>query len=262
MGNVRLGILPQTHRWREVVKLLEGEGSLTEIAKASFEAALVSFRHIPNDPGFTEALTEIFKFAESAKTVDFVDRLQVVGFEVGSDASALELLASLRSRIDNSFRRFSNRTDLQEISVNSFGESLMRQTAAELPSLLAAPPRTAQEVVRRQLTGSRFKGLMHEFYSVFTRRYLAYYLSRELARHVGGPGSRFRSIDEHTAFNRAFDTWVRQSVRIADEFTPGWFAKTSYQEGITRQNVSRYAHVAFKKISGELQRGNGHGHGG
>jgi len=261
MGHIRLGVLPHSPKWKEVVKLLEGDGSLSDIAQASFNAALAGLKKVPSDPGFTQALTEIFNFAEAAKSKNFIESLQQAGFDVSTDATVLDLVGSLRQRIDMSFRLLSNRTDLPEIAANAFGESLLGQTTAQLPSLFGTPPQTSQETVRQQLTGARFKGLMHEFYSVFTRRYLSYYLSRELSRHSGGPEARFGSIDSHTAFNLAFDTYVRQSVRIADEFTPGWFGKTSYQDGISHQSVSRYAHVAFKKISSEFRRGNDGGNG-
>jgi hypothetical protein len=95
---------------------------------------------------------------------------------------------------------------------------------------------------------------MHEFYSAFTRRYLTYYLSRELPRHVG-PGLPFQNTSEHEEFGRAFDLHVRQSVRIADEFTPGWFSKAQWEGNLTHESVSRYAFVAFKKIASEFRRG-------
>lgn len=168
-------------------------------------------------------------------------------------------MGSLRAKIDHAFRDRPNRTDVAELATNSFGESLMRHTMAELPTLFESPAATEQETLRRQLTGNRFKGLMHEFYSVFTRRYLSYYLSRELSNHVGGTDARFANIDEHSEFNKAFDTFVRQAVRIADEYTPAWFGKTSWEEGISRDSVTRYSQTAFKKIRSEFSRRYGNG---
>jgi len=47
LGHLRLRTLPRTHRWKEVVRLMESEGSLQDVAQASFDAAQVGLRHIP-----------------------------------------------------------------------------------------------------------------------------------------------------------------------------------------------------------------------
>jgi hypothetical protein len=94
---------------------------------------------------------------------------------------------------------------------------------------------------------------MHEFYSGFVNKYLSYYLSRELPLHVGA-GERFQNISEHKDFNSAFELYIRQSVRITKEFTPGWLGKAIYEKDLSHDSVSRYAHVAFKKIINEFKR--------
>jgi hypothetical protein len=101
---------------------------------------------------------------------------------------------------------------------------------------------------------------MHEFYARFTKRYLTYYLSRELPTRVG-PKQYFEDIDSHKAFNDALDLYLRQTVRISDEFTPGWLGKAMFEDSLNESSVRRYAHVAFKKIASEFARGSGNGHG-
>jgi len=93
---------------------------------------------------------------------------------------------------------------------------------------------------------------MHEFYAVFTRRYLTYYLSRELSNHVG-PNKLLRNIDEHESFNHALDVYIRQTVRITKEFSPDWLGKAIYERRLSHESVTRYAHVAFGKIIGEFK---------
>jgi hypothetical protein len=95
---------------------------------------------------------------------------------------------------------------------------------------------------------------MHEFYSNFTSRYLSYYLSRELPHHVGA-GKRFANLDEHAQFAQSFDLYCRQTVRIADEFTSGWVGKAIYEGRADQGAVGRYAHIAFKKLASEFEKG-------
>ena len=95
---------------------------------------------------------------------------------------------------------------------------------------------------------------MHDFYAVFTRRYVSYYLSRELSNHVGS-GKKFRDLKEHSDFYKALDHHIRQTVRISDDFTPGWFGKARFEKRVSHDDVKKYAFVAFKKIRSEFKRG-------
>ena len=49
MGHIRLGRLPATKKWRQVVALLSDNVSLAEIAAASAEAAEASLAHARKD---------------------------------------------------------------------------------------------------------------------------------------------------------------------------------------------------------------------
>jgi len=255
VGHTRLRTLPRTQRWQEVVRLLESDGALQDVAQASYDAAQAGLSQVPRDPGFAAALAEIFAFAGAIQAKEPVNALWEKGFSVPSEATFAELVGSLRQRIDERLQHVRAGSDIGELALNSFSEALLRQAASELPSMFKVSPETSREVLRNQLSGSRFKGLMHEFYSVFTCRYLSYYLSRELPKHVGAAGARFANIQHHQDFDRAFDLYVRQTVRIADEFTPGWFGKAQYEGTLSHESVTRYARVAFKKIRSEFARG-------
>jgi hypothetical protein len=252
MGHNRLGRLPRTYHWKKVIELLEGAGSVSEIADASLAAARAGLQRVPQDPGFALVLTAIFKFIESTRADDFDAALQQYGFSLRHSASLFDVVCCLKDKIDSDLSTRGIESDVSEIAQNSFTETLFKYVTADAPSLFEATAETLQQSLRRQLTGNRFKLLMHEYFSAFTRRYLTYYLSREVPNHVG-PEARFQNIDEHEEFSRAFDLYVRQAVRIADEFTPGWFGKAEYEGRLTYESISRYAHVAFKKIVEEFR---------
>jgi len=252
MGHNRLGRLPRTYHWKKVIELLEGAGTVSEIADTSLTAARTGLQRVPQDPGFAQVLTAIFRFIESARADDFDAALRQYGLSLHHPASLFDVVCGLKEKIDRDLSVRGIKSDVSEIAQNSFTETLFKYVTADEPSLFEATAETLQQSLRRQLTGSQFKLLMHEFFSVFTRRYLTYYLSREVPSHVG-PEARFQYMDEHREFNQAFDLYVRQAVRIADEFTPGWFGKAEYEGRLTYESVSRYAHVAFKKIVKEFR---------
>jgi len=56
MGHVRLGTLPKTRVWKNVIELIANEADVDEIAAATFEAADKAFESIQNDKGFLETV--------------------------------------------------------------------------------------------------------------------------------------------------------------------------------------------------------------
>ncbi len=95
---------------------------------------------------------------------------------------------------------------------------------------------------------------MHEFFVNFTNQYLNYHLSREVANHIG-ISKAVTDIDGHTDFGKAFELYVRQTVRITDEFVPGWFGKARWEKRLSHGEVAKFSHVAFRKIRSEFGRG-------
>jgi len=252
MGHIRLGFLPKTYRWKQVVELLIEGADVSEIADASFLAIQRSLRKIPDDPGFIIALTNIFKFIEAARSKDYLDSFEKEGYPSSKDSNLFDYLSYLRSQTDYHLEIEKVKSDLSELVQNSFSETILRSPAFNTPELFGG--RLPTEVIKTSgLKGRALVDFMHEFYSGFVNKYLSYYLSRELPIHVGS-GRVFQNIDEHKGFSSAFDLYVRQSVRISKEFTPGWLGKAIYEKELSYDSVSKYAHVAFKKIAGEFGR--------
>lgn len=253
MGHNRLGVLPKTRRWKEVIELLETGGDLAEIASQSLNAAVTGLAKVPYDPGFHTVLSNIFLFAEAARSGSIVEGLQLRGFAVANDASLFDLVGSLQSKNDYDLSILQVKSDASELAQNAFYETLL--TSTDQPALFADSGPESQESLATEFRGDKFSRVMHEFYANFTKRYLSYYVSRELPRHVG-VGKYFADVDSHRDFAEAFDLYVRQTVRIVDEFTPGWFAKASREGRVKPGEVVKYAHVAIKKLISELGREN------
>lgn len=255
MGHSRLWRLQKTHRWKEVLALLTQNASEQEIAEASLYAIELALGKAPKDDGFTSALTTIFEFVEAIRSKDAEHQLLERGFAVPKDGVLLDYLGSLQDRIDIELRTEHAASDLGELAAQSFSEVVAKYGSTQA-ELFSVDSETSRELLRNCLSGKNFQQVMHDYFATFTRRYLLYNLSRELPLHAG-PDRHFDNIDKQSQFHDAFDLFVRQTVRITDEFTPGWFDKAKYEGRVSRQEVRKFAHVAFKKIRSEIRRGSG-----
>jgi hypothetical protein len=133
-------------------------------------------------------------------------------------------------------------------------ESLTTLVGRDLPGLFGPTAQDVQVALNRLGTTDRFSVLARDFFSRVARKSLGYFLSRELSNHVG-PGQKFASIHDHSAFNEALDLHCREASRIIKEFAGGWYGKTLFVEKeISPQRAASFTHVAFKKLLSELRK--------
>ena len=251
MGHLFLGNLSHTHKWKQVIKLLEGGADIPELADASFRAAMTGLHRVPSDPGFLTVLNGIVELASASHKHDSLSAFDQAGVSASDCKSSFGFVSAIARNLSERLHQVYPRSDTGKIAQDALLESLTRHFKSKTGSLFGHAEDTKSLV--GAFKGNQFKSLMHEFYTSFTSRYLSYYLSRELPNHVGG-GKRFANLDEHSIFNENFDLYCRQSVRIVDEFTPGWIGKAIYEGDAGADAVKRYAHVAFKKLASEFQR--------
>lgn len=253
MGHKRLGSLPATKRWQQVVTSLTDGSSIPRIAAASSAAAEAALSRAVGDPALIHAFWLLTQLPLAARGGDFTERLGELGLGVGSNPQFFEILGAFSEAVDGHSRLFGRRSDLGEMAQLAATESLLAIVGRSLPGLFGPTADEVQRAIGRLATSKQFSDLARDFFARLTRRHLEYYLSRELSNHVG-PNSRFRSIAEHSTFNADLDQHCREVARIINEFAGDWYSQGNYQGEITRDNAAAFVSVALKKIGVELQR--------
>ncbi len=255
MGHVRLGTLPRTKKWGQVVSLIAGGADVERIAAASADAAEHGLERASQDEGLAHAFWLLTQVPQAARQSDFSERLRELGFTgLPNNPTLLEILAAFTRAVDGHVREQGQRTDLGEMAQLAASETLAFLAGRELPSLFGPTFADVQQALAKLGTSDQFSIVARDFFSRLTHRSLDYFLSRELSKHVG-PNKRFAAIGDHSDFNAALDRHCREASRIIKEFSGGWYGKTLYQEKqISRDEARKFAHVAFKKLRAELRK--------
>jgi hypothetical protein len=84
MGHIRLGTLPKTQKWNQVVNLIAGGEDVGRIAAASADAAEHSLQRASDDEGLAHAFWLLTQIPQAAKQSDFSDRLWRLGLTLPS----------------------------------------------------------------------------------------------------------------------------------------------------------------------------------
>ena len=251
MGHVRLGRLPATRKWNDVVALL-GEGApVGDIAGASAEAAEASLAAARNDPAVLRAFWLLTQLPLAARSGDFEGSLAKLGLEVPDNPGLSDVLGAVAESVDRYATFAGGRTDLGELAQSALVQSLASVVGRELPQLFGSTAEDVRSALGR-FAGKSFGRLARDFLATLTLKHLGYYISRTVPDLVGAEGG-FSDIAEHRRFNEALDLHCREASRIVEDFAGTWFSKTQYETGITPDKARGFVFVALRKIAAELK---------
>lgn len=254
MGHVRLGTLPRSRKWDDVVALLANGADVDDVAAASARAAESALAGASDDPVFQDAVWLLTNLPLAARAPGFVETLAELGVDAPDGPGLLELTAAIGDALDRRAGDTGGRTDLGEMAHAALLESLVAAIEPQIPSLFSPSPSDVRTALGRLSGGDRFADLARDFFTRVVQRSLDYFLSRELANHVG-EGRRFASDAERRAFDEALAVHCRETSRIVKEYAGGWYGKTVWKEGrLTRREAERFARYGFKKLRDELGR--------
>lgn len=253
VGHHLIGAFPTSRRWRNVVALISGSADVEAIAAATSAAAEHSMIDASDDPAFKVSLWLLTQIPLAARDEDFTSALRRLGLRVPDNPTLVDICTGMIQAVDEAVIEH-RRNDASEMALLSAVESLNAIASKEIGSLLGPSddPAEAQEALGRLATVSAFGVLARDFFYRLTRRYLEYFLSRELGNHVGA-NCRFHTIRQHRDFEDALDRHCYESAIVIREFAGRWFSKANYEGGIDPQKAGRFAHHAFEKLREELR---------
>jgi hypothetical protein len=257
MGHSRLGWLPQTYAWQEIIGLMAGDASAASVADATLDAAEDGLRLAARDPGLRHVFHLLTQLTLAARAPDFAVALRDAGVTVPPNPSLFDVMGGFAEAVDDHLLRTRNRTDFGEMAQMAAAESIAALVGVGAANLYGITPVEVKKAIAGLSTENGFASLAHDFFARLTQRFLTYHLSRELSAHVG-PGRRFADIDAHAEFVRQLRVTCDETAVIVRRFSGRWYAKTHYETGITPAKVRDFVHGAFTKMRAELKvRGGG-----
>ena len=189
----------------------------------------------------------------AARGPDFEADLARLGVDVPFGAGFHDVVSGIAEALQRDVARAEYSDDLGEIARLATIESLSSLAGRDLPSLFEPNAAEVRRAFARYSSGDAFSELAREFFSRLTQKTLGYYLSRELANHIG-PDQRFASQSARSDFESDLDLHCRESTRIIKEFAGGWLGKRVYRDGgLREQDAQSFLAVAFRKLNSEFQ---------
>ncbi|HEX8912803.1 MAG TPA: hypothetical protein VF796_10625 [Humisphaera sp.] len=254
MGHSRLGELPLTYEWDDVVAQIAGGADAAALATAVIDAADEAFRQAARDAGVKFVFHLMTKVTLAAVADgDFAVALGDAGVRVRPQPTVFDLVGGFADAVDDHLLGTGDRTDFGEMAQMAAAESLANVVDAGSASrLFGTTGDDVREAVAELSRPSGFERLARDFVARLVQRFLTYHLSRELSAHVG-PGKRFANVDAHAEFNRRLWRTCEETAVIVKDFAGGWYAKKRFETGITAADARDFVCGAFQKVRKELR---------
>lgn len=254
MGHIRLGTLPKTRAWKEVIRLIADEADVAEIAEAAVHASDKAFEVIQNDTGFSETVELMIQLAVAAKSQDRAAHLESVGIRLPEHASITNVAIAIQGALDENVSRNGKRSDFGELAQGALVGAVVEHLGDRFGPMF---PPTANEVFEA-LGGlgkkSEFGKLSRTFFGRITNDSLDYFLSKTIGAQVG-EGKRFSTTNQVAQFKSALATHCHEASEIVERFSGDWLSKHHYETGgkIPRKKTEGFGWYAMQKMRDELK---------
>lgn len=257
MGHTRLGDIPRTRKWQEVVGLIGGGAGAAQIATGVIRAAEQGLQLASDHKALVESFWLLTQLPLAAKERDFAAALRARGLHLSDNPGLMDVVAAVSEAVDARLPNNAGRTDLGEMAQAAASEAIVQIVTERTSSLFGSTPDDVKAGLAGLGTVKQFGAFARRFYARLTDKVLQYYVSRITANNVGGKELRFPTLASKAEFDKALTLHCHEASRIVEDFAGKWFSKTKWEEQgiISRDDAAGFAHVAMRKMVDELKAG-------
>ena len=255
MGHERVGALPHTKRWRDVVaQLAESSGSredVAAIANATLQNVTAQFRKIHSDDGVVAAFQFLVALTKSASLEGLGGTSFSPEIDLAERPSTLRLIGQLRSWVEAQ----EGSREYADIATKASADAISLWSAQQsMQASLFTSSVDSQDIWQRADNGAGFCEVSRLFFSRFTERYLNYFLEREASASIASISERDRLASQLRDHIDGVSKFAFETSRITQSFAAGWFNNHARDKYPSKDESRGFLSVAFGKMREELTR--------
>ena len=218
MGHERVGALPRTRRWKDVISGIVDaaavNGDVGDLADSTLQNVRSRMLGIHTDSGFVASFQFLLGLALSASSSVDRSSLGDLAVDLESNPSPLRLANALAkyvadNRESHEYAEIARKAATDAISTWTGQQTRQRALFGEFEQ--------ASEVWRRASDGRGFCEVARLFFGNFVSRYLNYFIGREASSHLANTEDRerlSRRLGDHVdnVSHHAFETCKNHTI--------------------------------------------------
>ena len=252
MGHERVGVLPRTKRWRDVVadisSFTESPDEVNKLARLILRNVRSRFLNLHRDDGVSAAFQFLISLATDTPIVAESFDAQV---NLEANPSPLRVIATLNSWVDHNLQSTEYAIIAKRASADAI--TLWSRQQSSQPSLLSGDVKSS-EIWQAANNGGGFCEVARLFFYKFTERYLNYFLDREASATLTNPLARDALDSQLRGHVDNVSRYAFETSKITQSFAAGWFNRHSREGAPPPREVRSFLRIAFGKMHEELVR--------
>jgi hypothetical protein len=254
MGHERLGALPRTKHWRDLVddigQAANVPSGMSDLASRTLVNVRNRFGSIQSDPGVQAAFTFLLGLTTHGLPgppgpETFPD------IELSANPSPFRLTKQLRSWVDAQVGSL----EYAELAKRAAADAIaFWTTECSRQGDLFGSAQDASQAWADARKGAAFSQICRVFLGKFVERYLKYFLEREASAELPTLEARERFAASLSGHVDLVARHAFESTKIAQSFAAGWFNKHARYARPDRESAHAFLAFALGKLRQELQR--------
>jgi len=252
MGHERVGFLPKTRPWNDLVKQMKGDVPVATVAAQTLQNVRNRYETLSKDDAVKEVFTFLVTFSRACRFQDAQRQLQNSGIRIPEQPTLLSVVKALREYLP------------AHEAVSEYGQLALAAAAdaigqwhnlyATSQLSLFQPSANFFESWRNVGNGAGFCDLARLYFGKLTERYLNYFLDRVASATIPDIQQRDRFQQEIRAHIDEISKHAFETAKITQSFAAGWFNKNARERVPDAKEIEGFLSVAFGKLRDELRR--------
>ena len=251
MGHSLIGKFPRTKEWDEVSRIISDGADEAQVADATLKAAELAMAWVQNDAGFREAIWMLVQLGVSGTKEHPLAHLSQYGLVRPDARSVVDMVSDLCNSFEHAMAESRERSDFGEVSRRAMAGAITVYLNERLGEMFEPSSQEIETALKDIRKPAVFSKVYQSYVGGLTNKSLGYFLSRELARHLG---HRFQTANQKRQFESALRTLCHESSEVVKKYGAEWFAKHLKDEGgdISRESAEGFGWYGMQKMRAEL----------
>ena len=256
MGHERVGFLPKTQKWNDLIEKIglaySSDVPVADVAAETLQNVRKQYETMFRDDAVQSVFTFLVTFARAFRDQDPHAALAASGISLPEKATILSIVRSLKEGVPETQAA----SEYGQITISAAADALgqWHKENASKQMALFTPSNEFLSSMRNLGDGSGFCELSRLFFGKVTERYLNYFLERAAS-------AKCPTIEKRDQFHAgvrdhvdAVSKHAFETAKITQSFAAGWFNAHARTQQPDSREVEGFLAVAFGKMRDELRR--------
>lgn len=256
MGHERVGFLPKTKKWIDLVKQMGAVYSsgvpIATVAAHTLDNVRKRYETLSKDDAVRTVFAFLVAFSRACRSQDPSRQLHESGITIPDKPNLLSIVKALRDQVPAHESSSEYGQLALAAAADAIGQWHKQHATTQIPLFQASD--TFFETWRDLGNGAGFCELARLYFGKLTERYLNYFLDRAAS-------ATFPNIDQRERFQRQIHSHVDdvskhafETAKITQSFSAGWFNAHTRDRLPDAKEVEGFLGIAFGKLRDELRR--------